>query len=85
LALQRADALGPAFDEIERAEIGMLLGHRVDDLVEANAQLERLVLESGPERDAELVTYFHRRMDREHELHRPALFEYVDRTLQPIG
>jgi aminoglycoside phosphotransferase (APT) family kinase protein len=84
LALQRADALGPAFDEIERSEIGALLGHPVDDLIEANAELEKLVLESGPERDAEFLTYFYRRTLREHELHRPALFEYVDRTLQPI-
>ena len=84
LALQRADALGPAFDAAEREEIGALLGHSVDDLAAADAELERVVQESGPERDAELLTYFYRRTLRAHELHRPALFEYVDRTLQPV-
>ncbi len=84
LALQRADALGPVFDQIEREEIGALVGHSVEDLIEADAELEKLVLDSGPERDAEFLRYFYRRTLRDHELHRPALFEYVDRTLQPI-
>ncbi|MEE8165823.1 MAG: phosphotransferase family protein [Myxococcota bacterium] len=84
LALQRADALGPAFDELEREEIGKLLGHSVGDLAAANSELEQMVLESGPEHDADFLRYFYRRTLREHELHRPALFEYTDRTLQPI-
>ena len=83
-ALERADALGPVFDAIEREEIGALLGHSVEGLAEADAELEALVLEAGPERDAEFLRYFYRRTLRAHELHRPALFEYVDRTLQPI-
>ena len=85
LALQRADALAPAFDAIERDEIAALLGRRVEDLAEANAALEELVMQSGPERDAEFLRYFLRRIDREHELHRPALHDYVDRVLQPIS
>ena len=84
LALERADALGPVFDQIEREEIAALLGRPVDDLIEANEELEKLVLDSGPDRDEEFLRYFYRRMLREHELHRPALFEYVDRTLQEI-
>jgi len=84
LALQRADALGAAVDAVERREIGELLGRPVDDLAEADAALERLVLEAGPERDVELLRYFHRRTLREYELHRPALFEYGGRTLQAI-
>jgi len=84
LALQRVDALGAAFDAIERDEIAVLLGHRVEDLAQANAELEKLVLASGPERDAELLRYFLRRILREHELHRPALLHYVDRELQPF-
>jgi hypothetical protein len=85
LYLQRAELVGPAFDREQRDEIGKLLGHSVDDLVEANAELERHVLEAGPERDVELLRYFYRQILREHELHRPALFEYVDRTLQPLA
>ncbi len=83
-ALERVNALGPVFDAFEREELARLLGHPVTDLIAANAELERVVLESGPERDAELLRYFYRRTLREHELHRPALFEYEDRTLQPI-
>ena len=84
LALQRADALGPAFDVIEREEIATLLGYRVEDLAEANARLEQLVLASSPDRDAEFLAYFLRRIQREHELHRPALLQYCDRELQPF-
>ena len=84
LALQRADALGPAFDAIEVDEMAALLGRRVEDIDEANAQLERLVMASGPERDAEFLAYFLRRVLREHELHRPALLQYGDRELQPF-
>ncbi|MAG31626.1 MAG: aminoglycoside phosphotransferase [Deltaproteobacteria bacterium] len=84
LALQRADALAPAFDQIEREELGELLGHSVGDLAAANAELERAVCEAGPEQDADFLRYFYRRALCEHELHRPALFEYADRTLQPI-
>ena len=84
VALERADALGAKFDRIEREEIAVLLGRPVEDLLEANAELERLVLASEPDRDAEFLTYFYRRILREHELHRPALFEYVDRTIQSI-
>ena len=84
LALQRADALTPRFDRDEREEIGQLLGHSVDDLADANAELERYVMEAGPEHDAELLRYFYRRTLRAHELHRPALFEYTDRTIQRV-
>ncbi|MFP8875858.1 MAG: hypothetical protein VCB99_02850, partial [Myxococcota bacterium] len=84
LALQRADALAPRFDRDEREEIGQLLGHSVDDLADANAELERYVMEAGPEHDAELLRYFYRRTLRAHELHRPALFEYTDRTIQRV-
>ena len=83
-ALQRADLLAPAFERIEREEIGAILGRPVDDLLAANAELEALVLEAGPERDAELLRYFYRRILREEELHQPALFEYKGRTLQSI-
>ena len=84
LALQRADALAPRFDGDDLEEIGELLGRPFSDLTEADAALERYVLEAGPERDADLLRYFYRRTLRAHELHRPALFEYVDRTLQAV-
>ncbi len=82
--LRRVELLGPELDRVQREELGKILGHPVHDLVAANEELERQVLEAGPERDVELLRYFHRQTLREHELHRPALFDYVDRTLQPI-
>lgn len=84
-ALERVDALGPTFDQIEKEELGALLGTPVRDLVEADVQLESLVKEATPDRDEELLLYFYRRVLRAHEMHRPALFEYEDRTLQAIG
>ena len=85
LALQRADALAPRFDGDDLEEIGELLGRPFSDLTEADAALERYVLEAGPERDADLLRYFYRRTLRAHELQRPALFEYVDRPPQPVA
>ncbi len=85
LALQQADALAPAFESVEREELGKILGHAVADLSAGNAELERYVLEAGPEQDIELLHFFYRRAQRDHELHRPALFEYGDRTLQPVA
>lgn len=84
LALQRADALAPHFEGDDLEEIGALLGKPFRDLREADAALEHFVQEAGPEHDEELLRYFYRRTLRAHELHRPALFEYVDRTLQAV-
>jgi len=82
--LQRVDALAPRFDGDDLEEIGSLLGRSFADLREADAALEQHVLEAGPEEDVDLLRYFYRRTLRAHELHRPALFEYVDRTLQAV-
>lgn len=84
-ALQRAEQLAPEFEQIQREDLARILGHPVDDLVQADEELEALVLAAPPERDAELLRYFYRQILREHELHRPALFEYADRTVQPVG
>jgi len=83
-SLERADLVGPAMDQCEREEIAAILGHPVDDLLTADAKLEEYVLAAGPEEDEKLLRYFYRRILRAHELHRPALFEYADRVLQPL-
>lgn len=84
-ALERAERLSPGFERIQREELARILGHPVDDLAAADEELEALVLAAPPERDEELLRYFYRQILREHELHRPALFEYADRTVQPVG
>ena len=82
--LQRVDALGPALDAEERDDLSQLLGRAVELGPEADAELEALVLAAGPERDAELLRYFQRRILREHELFRPAMREMEDKVAQPI-
>ncbi len=43
------------------------------------------MLEFGPERDAELVRYFYRRVTREEALLKPAMEEMATSTLSPIA
>ena len=49
-----------------------------------DAELEALVLASGPERDAEFMRYFHRRLAREEALLYPVLREQQDAALPPL-
>jgi hypothetical protein len=54
--------------ELEAAavrEISEILGTRQPDLATAEAALEYLVLAASPDRDAELVRYFHRWTQRQ--------------------
>ena len=46
-------------------EISEILGVRQPDLATAEAALEELVLTASPDRDAELVRYFHRWTQRQ--------------------
>ena len=51
-------------DALERADLGALLATTVDDLGQADRQLVALVHAAGPERDADLVRYLDRRLQR---------------------
>jgi len=82
--LRRADRLGPALDALDRDEAARLLRRRPPSAEETDARLEELVLEAGPERDADLVRYFHRRVQRQEALLGPALRELEGALLQPI-
>ncbi len=82
--LQSAEGLAAELDAQEREEAGALLGRRPRRWEEMDAALEELVKASGPERDADLLTYFHRRIQREHELYRGALWEVEDAVMQPL-
>ena len=50
----------------------------------ADAQLEALVLASGPERDGDFLRFFHRRLMREEALLQPVLREQQDASLPPL-
>lgn len=83
--LRRADLLGPAFEEEDLDEMAVLLGRRPANWLEGDTALEALVLAAGPERDAEFVRYFHRRVLRQEAILKPVLREMEHSTVQRIS
>lgn len=85
--LDRSDRYGAALEADDLADVARLLGPSSAPPVswqEADARLERLVAESGPERDAELIRYFHRRLSREEFLLKGVLREQENAALPPL-
>ena len=66
--LQSSEGLAAELEAEERDEAAALLGRRMRNRGATDAALEELVARAGPERDTELLHYFHRRIQREHEL-----------------
>ena len=58
-------AFGRELEAAEVREISEILGVRQPDLATAEAALEELVLTASPDRDVELVRYFHRWTQRQ--------------------
>ena len=84
LTLQRADQLGPAFEAEDQDQVSALLGRRPGNWEETEAALEGFVLAAGPDQDEALLRFFLQRNHREYELHRPALRELEDASMQPL-
>ena len=82
--LQGAEGLAAELDAEEQDEAAALLGRRTRNWTARDAALEELVASAGPERDAELLRYFHRRIQREHELFRGAMGEVEDAVMRPL-
>jgi aminoglycoside phosphotransferase (APT) family kinase protein len=82
--LERADQLGPALEVQDLDEVAQLVSFRPASWAEADAELERLVQEAGPERDAEFVRYFHRRMLRQEAILKPAMRELENSVVQRL-
>ncbi|MGI9591770.1 MAG: phosphotransferase [Myxococcota bacterium] len=82
--LERVDAYGGALASDDRDDAAAILGRRPSTWAEADAELEALVLEAGPERDAELTRYFHRRLLREEALLAPSLRELEGAHMPPV-
>lgn len=76
---------GPAFREVELDDLGALLGRRPGSVDEGTDAVDAAIADSGPERDAELVAYLHRRAVREEALMRGALGAGEGARLQPIA
>lgn len=82
--LRRADCMGPALENDDLDDVARLLGHRPANWSQADAELEEFVLEASPERDAELVDYFHRRLLRQEALIDPVMRELKGAQIQRV-
>jgi hypothetical protein len=84
--LERSDQYRPALESDDLDEATDLLGHRPATRADADAELERLVLEhnTGGELDEPLLRFFHRRLCREEALLEPTLRELEGARIEPI-
>ena len=83
--LRRADLLGPAVEEQDLEDMAVILGRRPANWIEGDAALEALVLAARPERDAEFVRYFHRRVLRQEAILKPVMRELEHSIVQRIS
>jgi aminoglycoside phosphotransferase (APT) family kinase protein len=81
---ERLERLGPALDEQDSDDVARTLGRRPASRAEADAALEGLVREAGPDRDAELAGLLHRRVLREESLLQPVMRELEGARIQHI-
>lgn len=82
--LRRVDLYGAALEAADLDEATALLGERPADWLEADRALEALVAEAGPEHDAELVRFFHRRAVRQEFLLAPVMRELEGASIQML-
>jgi len=82
--LQSAEGLAAALDAEEHEEAAALLGRPMRNRDATDAALETLVASAPPERDADLLLYFHRRIQREQELYRGAMWEVENAVMKPL-
>ena len=68
-----------------RHEMARLLGHRPATIAEGRAALDVTVERAGPERDEDLLRYFHRHAVREEALMAGALGAGEGARLQPLS
>jgi hypothetical protein len=65
--------MGAVVDAAKLDDAAEILGRRPISPLEADAQVQALVLASGPERDADLIRYFYRDYVRQERLLGPLL------------
>ncbi len=82
--LESAEGLAAALDAEEHEEAAVLLGRPMRNRDATDAALETLVASAPPERDADLLLYFHRRIQREQELYRGAMWEVENAVMKPL-
>jgi aminoglycoside phosphotransferase (APT) family kinase protein len=82
--LREVDRYGDAIDAADLEEGSVILGERPASIEALDAALEDLVLESGPERETELLSYFLRRSRRAEILLQRSLRRLQRLSLQPV-
>jgi len=82
---RRADAIAAALEERDRADEETLLGIRPESWNDGDRLLEKHVLAAGPEKDAELVRFLHRRVMRQRHVLEPAMREMRALGVQRVG
>ena len=83
--LQRCERYAAAIESDDLDEVAGILGHRPASWLDADAQLEELIIGAPRELDAELLRYLHARALREEALLQPVLRELANASIQMIG
>lgn len=82
--LRRAERFGAALEADDLAEVATLIGRTPRDWRDADLALEAWVEAADPERDADLIRYFHRRTLRQESLLAPVMRELADARIQML-
>jgi aminoglycoside phosphotransferase (APT) family kinase protein len=82
--LQCIDARGPVLAEEEMVRVAAILGHRPANWLEADALLEKLVLQAGPERDRESFEFFALQLENQVLLAEPVRARLAGYALRPV-
>lgn len=82
--LRHADRLALAFDDQELDDMGELLGKRPTNVQEGHRLVDRLVRDSGVDRDEDFIRYFYRYARREEALMEGALGLCEGAQLAPL-
>jgi aminoglycoside phosphotransferase (APT) family kinase protein len=82
--LQCIDARGPQLADEEMARVSAILGHRPANWMEADAALEQLVREAGPEHDEQLFDFFALQLENQVLLAEPVKHRLQGYALEPV-
>jgi hypothetical protein len=82
--LRCVDAAGRITERQDLARIAEIIGHTPSDWLEADAELERFVLQAGPEHDVMLLNYFARQLEDQIAVAAPIKARLEGYALEPI-
>jgi hypothetical protein len=82
--LQCIDARRPQLADEEMARVSAILGHRPANWMEADAALEQLVREAGPEHDEQLFDFFALQLENQVLFAEPVKHRLQGYALEPV-